>query len=153
MGHEKDFLTVGSMGHASQIAMGIAMAKPDRQVICFDGDGAAIMHLGSMGIIGSHKIRNFKHIIFNNGAHDSVGGQPTPGFDISFTDVAMACGYRTAMQAISAEDIIEKMEQFIGANGPALLEIKVARGARADLGRPKTTPKENKTGFMEFLSS
>ena len=149
----QDFLTVGSMGHASQIALGIALAKPNRQVYCLDGDGAAIMHMGSLAVIGSLNVPNFKHIILNNGVHDSVGGQPTVGFGISFTQVAAACGYQTVMTAESAEDVIDKVLQLVTEKGPALLEVKVAKGARADLGRPKTSPKENKTAFMEFLSS
>ena len=76
-GHHRDFLTVGGMGHANQIALGIALAKPNKIVYCFDGDGATLMHTGSLGIIGDLKPSNYKHIIFNNGAHDSVGGQPT----------------------------------------------------------------------------
>ena len=149
----QDFLTVGSMGHSSQIATGIAMAKPMKQVYCLDGDGAAIMHMGSLATIGALDVPNFKHVIINNGVHDSVGGQPTVGFKISFTQVAAACGYKTVMQAISAEDLVTKMEQLVAAKGPALLEIRVAKGARSDLGRPKTSPKENKAAFMDFLSS
>jgi len=151
--HSKDFLTVGSMGHASQIALGIALDKRCRKVFCFDGDGAVIMHMGAFAITGSSNAVNFKHIIFNNGAHDSVGGQPTVGLDISFTKIASACGYKTVLQAISADDITEKMQQLKIVEGPALLEIRVQKGARSDLGRPKTSPQENKRSFMEFLSS
>ena len=79
-GHNKDFLTVGGMGHANQIALGIAMQKPNRRVLCLDGDGSTLMHMGSLGISGNVECNNFKHIIFNNGAHDSVGGQPTVGY-------------------------------------------------------------------------
>lgn len=151
-GHSRDFLTVGSMGHASQIAMGIALEKKSRQVFCFDGDGAAIMHMGAFAIIGSQKAKNFKHIIFNNGAHDSVGGQPTAGMDISFTAIADASGYELTLQAESPDQIPPKIEQLKIAEGPALLEILVNKGARDDLGRPKESPQENKEKFMEFLS-
>lgn len=150
--HSRDFLTVGSMGHASQVALGIAMAKPQRQVYCLDGDGAAIMHMGALTIIGSQKPANFKHIIINNGAHDSVGGQPTAGFSISFTDIAKGCGYRLCMSTDNAVVIAEKMRVLRDAQGPALLEIKVRRGARSNLGRPKIPPRENKISFMEFIS-
>lgn len=150
--HSKDFLTVGSMGHASQIALGIALEKQQRQVYCFDGDGAAIMHMGAMAIIGSHTSANFKHIIFNNGCHESVGGQPTVGFSVSFTDIAKACGYKTTLQAENLTEISQKMKILKSSDGPALLEIKVRKGARADLGRPKTSSKENKAAFMRFLA-
>ncbi len=150
-GHEKDFLTVGSMGHASQIAMGIAIAKPSRKVYCFDGDGAAIMHMGAMAIIGTHELANFKHIVFNNQAHDSVGGQPTVGGDIDLCGIAKACNYKEAFSAVSINDVKEKLQKLNTINGPTLLEIKVNKGARKDLGRPTTTPVENKDNFMKFL--
>ena len=150
--HSKDFLTVGSMGHASQIALGIALEKPERRVYVLDGDGAAIMHMGSMAIIGSQAPANFKHIILNNGCHESVGGQLTAGFSISFTDIAKACEYKIALQAESLTEISQMMEILKSSDGPALLEIKVRKGARADLGRPKTSPKENKAAFMRFLA-
>ncbi|MBN1645237.1 phosphonopyruvate decarboxylase [Candidatus Woesearchaeota archaeon] len=150
-GHEKDFLTVGSMGHASQIALGIALSKPDRQVYCFDGDGAVIMHTGSLAIIGSKAPKNFKHVVFNNGAHDSVGGQPTVGFEVDFPAIAQACGYQNVKSAEKIEDIKEKIQLLKTCEGPALLEIKINKGARKDLGRPTTTPKDNKKAFMEFL--
>ena len=104
-GHERDFLTVGSMGHASQIALGIAMAKPDRKVWCFDGDGAAIMHMGSMAIVGNKAPKNYVHVVFNNGAHDSVGGQPTVGLKIDLPAVAKAVGYKTAISVDNKDDL------------------------------------------------
>jgi len=149
--HNKDFLTVGSMGHSSQIALGVALSKPDRQIYCLDGDGAVIMHMGALAIIGSKKPKNFKHIIFNNGAHDSVGGQPTAGFDINIPAIAKACGYKTALTAITKNEIKKKMDLLKTSEGPALLEIKINKGSRPDLGRPTITPIENKKKFMEFL--
>jgi len=149
--HSRDFLTVGSMGHCSQIAMGIAIAKPERQIYCFDGDGAVLMHSGSLAIIGSAKLKNFKHIVFNNGCHDSVGGQSTCGFDVSITDIAKACGYSLVLQASTAKEIGEKIAVIKSTQGPAMLEIIVNRGCRADLGRPRSEPTKNKAMFMEFL--
>lgn len=150
-GHAKYFLTVGSMGHASQIALGIALQKPDRQIYCLDGDGAAIMHLGSLSIIGTQKPPNFKHIIVNNGVHESVGGQPTVGFQINFPMIAQACGYTSVMTANNINSLKEKLIEFKKISGPALLEIKVSPGHRSDLGRPTTTPQENKRAFIDFL--
>ena len=149
--HFSDFLTVGSMGHASQIALGIALNKSSKKVYCIDGDGAAIMHMGSIGIAGASSCTNYKHIIINNGAHDSVGGQPTVGFDIDFTGIAKACGYKTALVSENAEDIVYKIRKIKETEGPALLEIKVKTGSRINLGRPSVAPMENKYDFMEFL--
>jgi phosphonopyruvate decarboxylase len=151
-GHEKDFLTVGSMGHASQIAMGVAMHS-NKNVYCFDGDGAIIMHTGSFGIIAAADCKNFKHIVFNNGAHDSVGGQPTIGFDIDFGQIAKGFGYKESFFADSHESLNSILPQFIASEGPVILEIRVKKGARNELGRPTTTPVENKLSLMEFLKN
>ncbi|HZK25171.1 MAG TPA: phosphonopyruvate decarboxylase [Oscillospiraceae bacterium] len=151
--HEHDFLTVGSMGHASQIALGIALAKPQTNVYCLDGDGALLMHLGGLAIIGSTAPTNLKHIILNNGAHDSVGGQPTVGQQIDIPAIAQACGYQTVRQAQSKKEISDQLAVLQESPGPALLEIKINKGARADLGRPQSTPLENKAAFMKFLRS
>jgi phosphonopyruvate decarboxylase len=151
--HERDFLTVGSMGHSSQIALGIALAKPQKKVWCLDGDGAFIMHMGGLAIIGEHAPANLKHIILNNGAHDSVGGQPTVCHNINVPAIAKACGYQTVLQATTEEEIIAATEAIKQARGPALLEIKINKGARKDLGRPKTTPQQNKATFMAYLAN
>ena len=151
LGHEKDFLTVGSMGHSSSIALGIALEKPDRTVYCFDGDGALIMHMGALATIGHLKPKNFKHIIFNNFAHDSVGGQPTAAFGIDIPKIAKANGYKEGFSAQTRDQIIDHIKKIKEIEGPILLEIKVNKGARKDLGRPTTTPIENKEAFMEFL--
>lgn len=150
--HEKDFLTVGSMGHASQIALGIALAKPNKMVYCLDGDGALIMHMGALAINGDKAPENYKHIIINNGAHDSVGGQPTVGFKINIPAIASAGGYNFTESASTKLEVLEKLELLKLAKGPALLEIKVNKGSRSNLGRPKTTPIFNKEIFVEFLS-
>ena len=154
-GHEKDFLTVGSMGHASQIALGIAMAKTDRKVWCFDGDGAAIMHMGSMAIVANKAPKNYVHVVFNNGAHDSVGGQPTVGLKIDLPAVAKAVGYPKTYSVSSKEELQKLLtSSFLHQTscvGPVLLEIKVKKGNRKDLGRPTTTPIQNKEALMAFL--
>lgn len=152
-GHERDFLTVGGMGHASQIAMGIALGQPDRQVFCLDGDGAMLMHMGSAAIVGAAEVTNFKHVVFNNGVHDSVGGMPTAGLSVSFTGIVKACGYTDAWRVERNEDLAEGISQLRAAAGPAMLEIMVKPGARSDLGRPKSLPAENKAAFARFLSS
>jgi len=151
-GHQREFLTVGAMGHASQIAMGIALAKPDRQVFCLDGDGAMLMHMGGAAIVGAAGVENFKHIVLNNGVHDSVGGMATAGLRVSFTEIGKACGYTEAWRVEHSVDVAEKVAMLRAVTGPAMLEIMVQKGARADLGRPKTSPIENKTAFKEFLS-
>jgi phosphonopyruvate decarboxylase len=150
-GHERDFLTVGSMGHASQIALGIAIEKPDRRVWCFDGDGAVIMHMGSMSIIGSISPGNYVHVVFNNGAHDSVGGQPTVGFKINLTAIAKAVGYKQAVSVDSKEKLEVALNQIERMKGPVFLEVCVKKGHRQDLGRPTTTPIQNKEALMNYL--
>lgn len=150
--HNKDFLTVGSMGHASQIALGISLQKPDKNIYCFDGDGSIIMHMGSLAIIGQLSPKNFRHIVFNNGAHDSVGGQLTAGFTINIQKIAEACGYKTVLGAKTKKEVLERLELLKSSEGPALLEIKVSKGSRKDLGRPTINPIKNKKDFMDFLS-
>jgi phosphonopyruvate decarboxylase len=149
--HNRDFLTVGSMGHASQIALGIALSNKDRDVYCIDGDGALLMHLGSLAIIGNAEPKNFRHILINNGAHDSVGGQETVGLKIDTLAIAKACGYKECYSCSSKAELVNLSEKITNVEGPVLLEIKVKKGARKDLGRPTTTPIENKEAFMEFL--
>ena len=151
--HERDFLTVGSMGHASQIALGIALAKPERRVWCFDGDGAVIMHMGSMAIIGTKSPKNLVHIVFNNGAHDSVGGQPTAGLKIDLPVIAKASGYLHSFSVDNKEDLLGILDQTKTLPGPILIEIKVKKGNRKDLGRPTTTPAYNKALFMDYLKN
>ncbi len=150
--HNNDFLTVGSMGHASQIALGIAMSKPERQIFCLDGDGAIIMHMGSLGIIGSKSAKNFKHVVLNNSAHGSVGGQPTVGDKIDIISTARSCKYKVAYKVETKNELIEKISLLRSVEGPALLEIRVNKEYRKELGRPTISPKENKETFMKFLS-
>lgn len=150
-GHERDFLTVGSMGHASQIALGIAMAKADRKVWCFDGDGATIMHMGSMAIVAQKAPKNYVHVVFNNGAHDSVGGQPTVGLHIDLPRIARAVGYPHTYSVSTIEDLLDILNEIQKQEGLTLLEIKVKKGNRKDLGRPTTTPIQNKEALMDFL--
>ncbi len=150
-GHERDFLTVGSMGHASQIALGIALEKLDRRIWCFDGDGASIMHLGNMAIVAQKSLQNYVHVIFNNGAHDSVGGQPTIGLKIDLPAVARAVGYRHVYSCNSMIYLEELLDTIKGQDGPILLQVCVKKGNRKDLGRPTTTPIQNKEALMAFL--
>jgi phosphonopyruvate decarboxylase len=150
-GHERDFLTVGSMGHASQIALGIALAKQDRKVWCFDGDGASIMHMGSMAIVANKAPKNYIHVVFNNGAHDSVGGQPTVGLKIDLPAVAKAVGYKAIYSVETKEYLKELLDKINNQEGPVFLEVKVKKGNRKDLGRPTTTPIQNKEALMQFL--
>lgn len=151
-GHERDFLTVGSMGHASQIALGIALQKPDRRIYCFDGDGASIMHMGNMAITASMECMNYVHVIFNNGAHDSVGGQPTVGLKIDLCGVAKAVGYKATYSVSTMDELAEKLQTIKHIDGPILLQVCVKKGNRKDLGRPTTTPIQNKEALMAYLS-
>ena len=149
-GHDKDFLTVGSMGHASQIALGIAL-NTNKQIVCLDGDGALLMHMGSLAVTGTVKPKNFIHILLNNGCHDSVGGQPTCGFDLSFTDIAASAGYNLALKAETADGLRGALGAALDTLGPSFIEVRLKRGSRSDLGRPKETPAENKKALMNYL--
>jgi phosphonopyruvate decarboxylase len=146
-----DFLTVGGMGHTASIAMGIARVQPDRLVVCLDGDGSLIMHMGALGVIGNAGLANLLHVVINNGAHDSVGGQPTVGYDIDIPAIAIACGYREAASVSKPHELKEQIVRLREQTGPVLLEVKVNKGARADLGRPKSTPLENRDALMTRL--
>ena len=152
-GHAHDFLTVGSMGHASQIALGIALQKPERRVVVFDGDGALLMHMGGMAIIGDYAPKNLVHIVFNNGAHDSVGGQPTVGQKIDVEAIAKAVGYADVISVDSQMSLMAAMNHVNCAviEGVSLINVNVRKGNRKDLGRPTTTPQENKNALMEEL--
>ena len=150
-GHERDFLTVGAMGHASQIALGIALQKPKRKVYCFDGDGASLMHMGNMAITASMNCKNYVHVVFNNGAHDSVGGQPTVGLKIDLCGVAKAVGYRATYSVDTMEQLDAILPEVRNTVGPVFLQVCVRRGNRKDLGRPTTTPIQNKEALMDFL--
>ena len=150
--HERDFLTVGSMGHASQIALGIALAQPERRVWCFDGDGAAIMHMGSMAIVANKAPKNYIHVVFNNGAHDSVGGQPTVGLKMDLPGVAKAVGYKNTYSVDNKDELVGVLNEVKRQEGPILVEVKVKKGNRKDLGRPTTTPIQNKEALMNFIA-
>lgn len=148
---KRDFLTVGSMGHASQIALGIALEKPERHIWCFDGDGAVIMHMGGMAIVAEKSPKNYIHVVFNNGAHDSVGGQPTVGLDIDLCSVAKALGYKAVFDADNKDDLAAILRKMKIINGPLFIQIRVKKGNRKNLGRPTTTPIQNKEALMAFL--
>jgi phosphonopyruvate decarboxylase len=147
----RDFLCVGSMGHASSIAMGIALAKPSKKVYCFDGDGAVLMHMGSLAVVGNSTMDNFIHIVFNNGAHESVGGQPTVSQKIDISKIAKACGYKEAFKVSTEAEIKSAIEKCHSTHGPTMIEILSKIGTRKNLGRPKSSTYSNKNEFMKFL--
>lgn len=151
--HEYDFLTVGSMGHSSSIALGVAINKPEKKIWCIDGDGAVLMHMGAMAVIGANKPRNMVHILINNGAHESVGGMPTVASKIDFPSVARACGYACAVKADSYEKLDEELILAKNRNELSFIEVACAIGSRHDLGRPTTGPLENKKMFMARLKN
>lgn len=151
--HKYDFLTVGSMGHSSSIALGVALNKPETRVWCVDGDGAVLMHMGSMAVLGSNKPKNLIHIIINNGAHETVGGMPTVAGNIDLVAIAKACGYPYAVSVDSFDALDRELEAAKGRNELSLIEVKCSIGARENLGRPTTTAIENKQNFMEYLKT
>lgn len=149
--HKYDFLTVGSMGHSSTIALAIALNKPNKRVWCIDGDGAALMHMGAMALIGAKSPGNYIHVIINNEAHESVGGQPTIAHSINFSQIALGCGYKAVYHIATYDELNEVLFKIKDERGPILLEVKSAIGSRDDLGRPTTTPIQNKKVFMDYL--
>lgn len=151
-GHEHDFLTVGSMGHSSSIALAVALQKPEKKIWIIDGDGAALMHLGSMAVLGAYAPKNIVHIVINNEAHETVGGQPTVMNSVVLTDIAKGCGYPNIVKVDSFEELDKALEAAKERNELSFIEVKCAIGARDDLGRPTTTAKENKMFFMKGLS-
>jgi phosphonopyruvate decarboxylase len=154
-GHDRDFLTVGSMGHASMIALGIARAKPDQIIWCLDGDGAALMHLGSLTVEARCGCKKLIHVVLNNGAHESVGGMPVGCGEVSFTALAMASGFENCSYAADEPSLVRALREICSLAGKetCFLEVALKPGSRADLGRPKTTPRENLRGLMTYLRS
>ena len=151
-GHSYDFLTVGSMGHSSSIALGIAINKPDKKIWCIDGDGALLMHMGSMALVGANSPKNFVHIVINNGAHETVGGMPTVASKINVCAIASGCGYKNVVSVDDFDALDRELKLAKDRNELSLIEVKCSLGARDDLGRPTTTAKENKEAFMKYLS-
>ena len=151
--HSRDFLTVGSMGHASSIALGAALHRPEARVWCLDGDGALLMHMGALAVIGQAGPENLVHVVLNNGAHESVGGMPTAAGGLDLPGIARACGYPHAVTVRTPEELKRALEEVRDRRTLSLIEVKCAVGARADLGRPTTTPQENKRAFMARLAA
>lgn len=151
--HKYDFLTVGSMGHASTIALGVAFNKPETKIWCIDGDGAALMHMGAMAVIGANQPKNMVHIVINNSAHETVGGMPTVAKSLNLLELAKACGYPKAVSADNFEDLDKILAEAKQSNELFFIEVKCSIGARDDLGRPTTTALENKIAFMNHLKS
>lgn len=147
---QRDFLTVGGMGHTSSIALGAALGNPNKRVVCIDGDGSALMHLGAMPIIGDVKPKNLVHVLLNNAAHESVGGQPTVGGRFDFAALAKASGYLQYAVASTEDEILCAWQSLRRGEGPVMLEVKITTGSRDDLGRPTSTAEENKLAFMAF---
>ena len=152
-GHGLDFLTVGSMGHSSSIALSIALQKPQTKVWCVDGDGALLMHMGAMAVLGAHAPQNLVHVVINNGAHETVGGMPTVASKVSLTDIARGCGYPYTVCVEDMEALDKELEAAREKEQLCFIEVKCGIGSRENLGRPTTTPKQNKQEFMELLKS
>ena len=149
--HGSDFLTVGSMGHSSSIALAIANEKKDKKVWIIDGDGALLMHMGSMALLGTNAPRNVVHVVINNAAHETVGGMPTVAGKIDLMKIAEGCGYPSFVSVDSFETLDAALAEAKAADHLSFIEVKCSIGARDDLGRPTTTAKENKESFMRYL--
>ena len=150
--HKYDFLTVGSMGHTSSIALGVAINKPDEKIWCIDGDGSVLMHMGAMAVVGSTNPKNLVHIVINNEAHETVGGMPTVANDMDIVSIAKACGYSYVASVDNFDDLDNELANVKNLDELSLIEIKSSIGAREDLGRPTTTAIENKENFMNYIN-
>ncbi len=148
--HERDFLTVGSMGHASQIALGISL-NSNKRIICIDGDGSLLMHMGSLATNGVFATGNFYHIIMNNGCHESVGGQLTVAFKVDLKQIALHSGYKNVFMTDEKLSLTEVLKNLFSTKGPNFLEVRINKESREDLGRPTKSPIANKEALMEFL--
>ena len=142
-----DFLTVGSMGHANMIALGIAQ-NTSRHVFCIDGDGSSLMHLGNLTTIGQSNAKNYIHVLLNNAAHDSVGGQPTCANAIDLASISKSCGYSTSKTFNNLNDVRHHINALRHKDGPHLVQINIKKGSRADLGRPTSSPIQNRKSLM-----
>ncbi len=151
--HKYDFLTVGSMGHSSSIALGLAVHRSKRRIWCIDGDGAVLMHMGSMAVIGANTPKNLIHVVINNKAHETVGGMPTAAGSIDLAAIAKACGYPNAVCVDNFTALDKELAAARKRNELSFIEVKCSIGAREDLGRPTTTALENKRNFMEYLGN
>lgn len=150
--HRYDFLTVGSMGHSSSIALGVALNKPDTKIWCIDGDGAALMHMGAMAVIGANAPKNLVHVVINNASHETVGGMPTVAGKADLVGVAKACGYPNAVCVKTFDELDVELKEAKHRDELSLIEVMCAIGAREGLGRPTTTALENKRNFMAYLA-
>lgn len=149
--HASDFLTVGSMGHASSIALGVALNQPDKKIWCIDGDGAMLMHMGALTVIGSYRPKNLVHIVINNGAHESVGGLPTVAGGMELAAIAAVCGYPEVKTIDNYVDLDQQLRQVKEGNMLTFLEVKCSVSSRQNLGRPTGKPEENKKIFMKEI--
>lgn len=150
--HEYDFLTVGSMGHTSSIALGVAINKPNKRIWCIDGDGSVLMHMGAMGVVGNVSPKNLVHIVINNGAHETVGGMPTAVSTLNLVDIAKSCGYSYAVSVDNFKDLDFELNKIKNMNHLCFIEVLSSLGSRTNLGRPTTTPIENKMNFIDSLN-
>jgi len=152
MGHDRDFLNVGAMGHASSIATGIAISKKDNLVVCFDGDAGAIMHLGSFTTSGLIKQNNLLHIVLNNGAHESVGGQPSAGFNSNLTGIAKNSGYNTIDSPVKTkEELEDAVKKALKNSGPNFIEVFIRKGMRSEMPKLIVDHKALKNSLMSSL--
>lgn len=150
--HAQDFLTVGSMGHSLMIAHGIALAKPQKRVFCLDGDGAVLMHMGNLAVVGVHKPKNLIHIVINNGAHESVGGLPAVSGKLNLSETALSLGYNRTYRVSDLKRLEDVLHTAETLQGPIFIEAICNLASRANLGRPDTSPIQNRNDLMNYLN-
>jgi phosphonopyruvate decarboxylase len=147
--HANDFLNIGAMGHSSSIAVGMALSQTKRLVVCLDGDAAAIMHMGALAVSGNLELPNFIHVVMNNGVHESVGGQPSVGLKINFTQIAKYSGYKTVDSPIKdGQELLTSVDKLLDKGGPFFIEVFIRKGMRSKLPPLDIIPKDLKQELM-----
>jgi len=146
------FYVVGSMGCAAGIGLGLQYVRPRQGVVVFDGDGAALMKMGTLATIGYHQPKGLVHVILDNESYESTGGQGTVSPSVDFCTIASGCGYRKCYRADTYSKLANAIEVARDFTGPSLIHVKVAPGSEANLGRPTVTPVKVKNRFMKFLN-
>ena len=152
MSQNREFLNVGAMGHLSSIGLGLALGAPDKKIVVFDGDAAAVMHMGSFATNGRYHPKNLIHIVLNNGVNESVGGQQSSGQIVNLTTIAQSCGYNTLSSFIEGkQELQDSVRIFANSDHMSFLDLHVRQGIRKDMPKLAVDLKEQKTSLMEEM--
>ena len=143
---------VGSMGCVSSLGLGLALTRKELDIVVIDGDGSLLMRMGSLATNGCYQPENMLHILLDNQTHDSTGGQSTVAHNVNFVDIAAACGYEQSSYIHSLDELENRIQEWKETKGLTFLYVKIAKGSRPNLGRPKILPSEVKTRLRRFIN-